>query len=58
MDINVSTRYGYDPVGNLTSLTDPLLGRGLHLAAVAASQPVGMVSRPSHTPLAILQELV
>ncbi len=28
------------------------------LTAVAASQPVGMLSRPSHAPLAILQELV
>ncbi|MBK7920670.1 MAG: hypothetical protein IPJ94_31355 [Chloroflexi bacterium] len=27
-------------------------------AAVAAYQPVGMLSRPSHAPLAILQELV
>jgi len=33
-------------------------GRGLHLAAVAASQPVGMLSRPGHAPLAILQPLL
>jgi len=35
-----------------------LLGRGLHLAAAAASQPVGMLSRPGHAPLAILQPLL